>query len=107
MVNLMPSMVLDEDVVARLWITQDGCLAYLMGEDAEANSVLLNPCDGTVVGALEAGTLPLRDALVGPHMRLIRQGHDGTQTVRSVTEADVPCLPMPGIFLRLGSGSVG
>lgn len=107
MINLTPALVLDEDVVVRLWVTQDGLLAYLVSEDAGVNVILITPCDETMIEALKANTLPVRDALTGPHMLLVHQGHDGTQDVRSVTAVDVPHLPLPGVFLRLGSGSTG
>jgi hypothetical protein len=106
--DLEPLHVLDEDVVPRLFTAQSGLgqlmLAYLADEAPDAEWYLLSPTSRRTIARLESGDLPLRDALTGAWLWLIRRGHDGAVTGWTVTEDDVPPahLPVAGVLLRLG-----
>jgi len=105
--DLVPVDVLDEDVVPRLFTVQNGqrqlMLAYLADEARDAEWYLLGPTSPRTVSKLQAGIVPLRDALTGAWLWLVRRGHDGRVGGWAVNEDEIPRehLPALGVPLHL------
>lgn len=104
--DLTALQVLDEDVVERLWVVQNGLgqhmLAYLAAELPEFDWIILSPCNGTIVTGLENGSIALRDAVVGAWMWLVQRRSDGSLSTWAVDASLIPevNLPRPGVRLR-------
>lgn len=105
--DLRPAQVLDEDLVVRLWVVQTGLgqpmLAYLADETPTGDWVLLSATSEARIRSLEAGQLPLRDALTEGWLWLVLRPHQGPLLAWPVQAQDLPPdhLPRPGVRLRL------
>jgi WD40 repeat protein len=104
--DLSPTLVLDEDIVVRLWLVRNAIgqemLAYLADEQPGEDWIVLSPAGPNLVASLKDGTLPLRDALTATWMWLVRRTHEGTLSAWSVDAATLGDihLPRPGARLR-------
>lgn len=71
-------------------------LAYLAGETADDQFIIVVPAGRSLVSRLESGSIGIREALTDSWMWLVRENFEQQSTgVWSVTESEIPSLNLP------------